>query len=79
MKDDLKFSNILFDRYKAFLSTFLRMLTNLSKSGEDWQDGGRLRFVSKLEKFETKGRICFKNETKGWSDGESKVLQRNRF
>ena len=46
MKDDLKFSNILFDRYKTFLSAFLRILTILSKSGEDWQDGESLRFVS---------------------------------
>jgi hypothetical protein len=61
MKDDLKFSNILFDRYKTFLSAFLRILTILSKSGEDWQDGESLRFVSKLEEFETKKRYkCFR-------------------
>ena len=79
MENTLEFCNIIFDRYKVFLSTFLKTLTNLSKSGKGWQDGERLRFVSKLEKFETKHGICFKNETKGWSDGESKVLQRNRF
>ena len=68
MKDDLKFSNILFDRYKAFLSTFLRMLTNLSKSGEDWQDGGydlfqnwrnlkqKRGFVSKMRQMDKGGQ-----------------------
>ena len=78
MENTLEFCNIIFDRYKVFLSTSLKTLTNLSKSGKGWQDGERLRFVSKLEEFETKNGICFKNEIKGWSDGESKVLQGNR-